>query len=493
MAEKNRFSKLLKHLLSVAEVKNYTLAQELQYDVSYISKWTSGQMIPVEKYEKKILEGISECVVNGCNEAALNKLLQDYQVDNREVLKRAILDNLEAECFYVRELQNNAGVDVAPKMFFFPEMKLTQYISKMRHPVLRRVNALDIVSILDIFSMKREYQLQVTEGKNKHVPKGKWYQDVRYSMMIDIQPEKLNYTYDIIFLVDLLERNSCIDFRLYGSMQAAGRAVFVVRDDYLISGMLVGADHCVSVVISEESENCKVMYRNLMALCNRDKLLFRKTTMKEMLRKHEYVHSLFALRQQWIMGHLTEHFLSEELFEEILGQLDKEIEGYPSADELRNIHRISRNIVEEFEIKLLMYRTAFYNLVVDNELDFFNCKVKLTPKQVVSYLEHFLELYKNHPRMEIRMISGRLIFDIEYSTRSCIFLSDTISYLRLNEAYNNEYIINRNDMREAFGKMFYEFWEKKTDALIIEKEIIIANIEHTMGGILGSGGEENSF
>ena len=56
MAEKNRFSKLLKHLMSVAEVKNYTLAQELQYDVSYISKWTSGQMIPSEKYEKKIGE-----------------------------------------------------------------------------------------------------------------------------------------------------------------------------------------------------------------------------------------------------------------------------------------------------------------------------------------------------------------------------------------------------------------------------------------------------
>ena len=80
MAEKNRFSKLLKHLMSVADVKNYTLAQELQYDVSYISKWTSGQMIPSEKNEKKILKGISECVVNGCGEDAQKRLQADYQV-----------------------------------------------------------------------------------------------------------------------------------------------------------------------------------------------------------------------------------------------------------------------------------------------------------------------------------------------------------------------------------------------------------------------------
>ena len=49
MSEKNRFSRLLKHLMTVAGIKNYALAQELKYDVSYISKWTGGQMIPSEK------------------------------------------------------------------------------------------------------------------------------------------------------------------------------------------------------------------------------------------------------------------------------------------------------------------------------------------------------------------------------------------------------------------------------------------------------------
>lgn len=34
MEDKNRFSILLEHLLEVAEVKNYTLAKRLQYDVN---------------------------------------------------------------------------------------------------------------------------------------------------------------------------------------------------------------------------------------------------------------------------------------------------------------------------------------------------------------------------------------------------------------------------------------------------------------------------
>lgn len=63
MDDKNRFSILLEHLLEVAEVKNYTLAKRLQYDVSYISKWVSGRMLPAKKTEKRVMEGISACVV----------------------------------------------------------------------------------------------------------------------------------------------------------------------------------------------------------------------------------------------------------------------------------------------------------------------------------------------------------------------------------------------------------------------------------------------
>ena len=235
MAEKNRFSRLLKHLLAVAEMKNYTLAQQLRYDVSYISKWTSGQMIPPEKYAKKILQGISQSVVDSCSPEALAHLRQNYQVEAPEDLKLAILDNLEAEYEYVRELQNNTGVDVAPRTAFFPEMKLAQYAAKMKHPVLRRVSALDIVGVMDLFGMARDYQMRIAEGENKHLTKGMEFPDVHYSMLIDIQPGKMDPIRDAVFLVDLLERNSCIDFRLYGDSQAAGRAVFVVKDEYAIS------------------------------------------------------------------------------------------------------------------------------------------------------------------------------------------------------------------------------------------------------------------
>lgn len=484
MAEKNRFSKLLKHLMSVADIKNYTLAQELQYDVSYISKWTSGQMIPSEKNEKKILKGISDCVVNGCGEEAKKKLQADYQVVTCEELKQAILDHLEAEYFYVKEFQDSSGVEVAPKTLFFPELKLSQYISRMRHPVLRRVSGLDVVACMDIFSMEREYQLQIAEDKNKHVPTGKWYQEVHYSVLINIQSEKLHYVYDVIFLVNMLERNSCIDLRLYECSQAAGRSIFVVKDDYAMSGMLVSEDRCISVVVSEDADICHTLYRNLMGFCNRDHLLFRRVTMREMLVNHMYAHAMLALKQQWVIGHFTEHFLPENIFDEIVGEMSKNNDdGIPNISELKRIHQMTKKIIEESHIRILVYRTAFYDLVVDHDIDFYNYKVHLTKSQVTACIEYFLELCRNHEEVEIRMVSGRLISNIEYSTGQCIFLNDTVSHLRLSGEYNNMFVINRLDMRVAFEKMFELCWENR-ERLIIDKMEIIANIEHAMSGIV---------
>lgn len=492
MTEKNRFSKLLKHLMSVAEVKNYTLSQQLQYDVSYISKWTSGQMLPSEKYEKKILHGISECIVSECGENAREKLIADYQVEDSKQLMMAIFDHLEAEYHYAKELQESGNLSGDTKINYMPEVTLSQYIAKMRHPVLRRVNSLEIVSALDIFAMEREYQLQITQLENGHVVKGKGYPDVHYSMLVDIQKEQWDYIYDTIFLVYLLGKNSCVDFNLYGGPQAHGRTIFVVKDEYSISGMLMGRDHCISVVTSENADICDTLYHNLIALCNREMLLFRKITMQEMLMDNEYIHGMLSLRQSWIIGHLTEHFLPEDVFEEIMEKLEKTEKGVVKPEQLRDIYHMTSRIVEESDIRILIYKTTFYNLIVDREIDFYNSRIQLTAAQQMRCLEYFLDLCCNHANMQINMIEGRIITDLEYNDRHCLFLSEMISYLRLDETQNNLLLINRVDMREKFSRTFDVIWQSDSKGIVRDKQVILANIRHVMQGIFPDGKEGQS-
>ena len=90
MKEKNRFSGLLKHLMTVAKLKNSTLAKQLQYDESYISKWATGSLLPTEKTSEKILRDIAHCVVASVDADGLQTLYSEYQLDNTLDLEDAV-------------------------------------------------------------------------------------------------------------------------------------------------------------------------------------------------------------------------------------------------------------------------------------------------------------------------------------------------------------------------------------------------------------------
>lgn len=486
MEQKNRFSILLEHLMSTAELKNYTLAQKLQYDVSYISKWVSGRVIPSEKTEKKVLRGISHCIVTDASQEGKEHLLRDYELIDLAELEVAIYDHLEAEYNYVKDLEKNTGSTIAPKTFFFPELTLSQYIVKMHHPVLRRVNSLNIMAALDLLSIDREYRLQFVSYQNPISPDLHMFPNVHFSLVINLDVDTWDYIYDTIFLINMLTNNTHINFQLYGSPQASGKVISVVEHDFSISGMLVDGNRCMVVVVSEDEETSNVLYRNISKLCSREMLLFRQSNMSAMLTSREYVHTLLSPNPRWLLGHMTEHFLSDDLFEEIVNQLSESGEEVISVEELRNIHHLSKKMIEESSIQLMFYESAFSDLAVSGELDFYNHKVHLTANQRLRYLEHLLELFEHNKNLQLRLVYGRLVSDFQYIASQCVFLSDVISYLRLdnNNNRNNLVVINHADMERIFDRFYQEVWNNNNGVLVCEQSAIAAYIQHVMQGIV---------
>ena len=74
-----------------------------------------------------------------------------------------------------------------------------------------------------------------------------------------------------------------------------------------------------------------------------------------------------------------------------------------------------------------------------------------------------------------------MITDIGYSENPCMFLSDTVSYLRFDQKENNLYIVNRSVLGNIFEKSFDTFWTKSDKDVVVEdKELITENIRHVM-------------
>ena len=88
--DKNTFGSELERLLLLTELKNSTVSEALNYDVSYISKWTTGKAIPSAKNIDKICSVVGELAVKQGSDEGVSALLSLYGVENRTVLAEAV-------------------------------------------------------------------------------------------------------------------------------------------------------------------------------------------------------------------------------------------------------------------------------------------------------------------------------------------------------------------------------------------------------------------
>ena len=460
MKEKNRFSSLLKNLMTVANLKNYTLAKELQYDESYISKWVTGSLMPTEKTHEKVLQDISRCIVRSLDEEGWAAMLSDYQLSDREDLEQAIFDNLDAEYRYVMDLKESTGSEVAPKTTFYPEMTLAQFLGKMHHPVLRNVKEQQIISAMDILSLDRSYQLALAMLNNPKNVVSRNYPGVSFSMLVNLDSPTRDTVYDVTFLLNLLGALADINFNLYTCPQAVGKLIFSVRDAYSISGMIIDENHCISVTASEDPKNCNGIYDRLNSLCTQETQVLRKATMKSMIRNRSYIQSIFSRNHRWLIGFVCEHMLPDDLFEELLPEyciLEPEV----SPEDLRKAHLLTHNMLKEIGGKLLLSENALLDFAVTGELDFFNWKFHLTPKQRLRYLEYAQSYANSSSGLQLGLLKSGSVSDIQHIPAPNLFLSDTMCHVRLKRTGNHNHIgiINKVQVSDMFRCFFDTIWE----------------------------------
>lgn len=484
MKEKNRFSILLEHLLSMANIKNYILAQNLKYDESYISKWTSGKLLPTEKNYEKILQNISHCIVDSLTEDTIRSFYLEYQLYNKKDLEQAIYDHLETEYNYVRELKTSTGSEIASKITCYPELTLAQFISKMKHPSLRKVPDLDVCAIIDIMHLDVNYQLMIADINGVDSEEQLKFPGVHFSMFIAMENLVKDHTYTAVFLLNMLTNLSNINFDLYGGKQALGKIIFTVKDAYSISGMLIDKSHCLAVTTSEEPEIANSLHRKIKTLCNKETLLIRKTNAAEMMQNYEYEQSVFSLNQRWLIGHPTEHFLPDDLHAELVERYCKDMRP-EELQKLNKLHALTKRVIENSPIRLLVHETAFTSFTVTGMLDFYGYKIQLDSEQRLRYMKHLYTLLTNKYHLEMKTIRGGLITDFQHIPDPTLFLSDSFCYLRLETTtplYNicvpNKVIINN-----IFREFFDDIWNGEHYDAVENGNSLVTLIQHAIMSI----------
>lgn len=455
----NAFGSALQELIADAGIKNMNVAAAVQYDVSYISKWISGKVLPSEKNASIVIGAIADYAETEADEEHYRKLEQKYS--SAEGLNSGI-----RHCLMNAYEKSKGGIRESGALEYHSSLPVHTVIEKLWETVDCRPAPVRIVAAIDLFRIDHKSRVLLSGMANGRFRDLSAYKDTQIELLICFQEllSDENCVYDAISLIHLLTGLSSLQLTLYGIPDLRKVLMVVVQNTMAVSGTLLTEDHtCYGAAVAKDTQAADFLYKRLQTMCNEQYQVFRKVTMVEMLDRYEYVQSVLAPHPCWILGHMTEQLLPGNVFQEITEKC-----AVPGEDAavIRQVHELTRVILQNGRAKLMIYDSAVTHFLLTGELDFFNRPVNLSMKQRLNCLHYLEELIDCG--IEVRLIMGGFSTDFQNVSNPCLFLSDEVSYLRLeNGRYeDNLLVVNDRNAAEFFRKFFCTAWEKRSDVVI---------------------------
>lgn len=486
------FAHVFSRLIKTAGLKNAVLAMALGYDVSYISKWMGGKTLPAEKSMGIIARQTAELCISELTDVNLDHLESELETkfDRNDIsgsIENLLLSSYEATRFgNIESLVQKNNVSQRSK----ETTGVIQYSSIC--DIEKSVNLLvesfgrRNLGMIDFLSLEKQSRLLLARIEKGHFVFKEKDKNIQYDLIISIDEE--NYpkgrigVYDSIFIIHMLTSLSSISFKLYNSSAAAGAFYYVADDEFFATGGLINnGSSVVGLSYGKQAEQAEDLKKYLEQFTIEDRLIFRSTSIEEMTRTNEYAKSLISTNVRWLLGHITEFLLPKNVFEKLLSDLADNTElkekrklAESDIENFRKLYTLADSVIRQEGCHTLIYESALSELACSGEVDFYNNKMILDKEQRKQVLQHILEIDT------LRLVDGGFSTDFRYITNPCVFFSDSICYVRLENGRYEDNILVLSDraVRNMFGSFCEEIWCNCPDVVISDENLVKDKVWH---------------
>lgn len=439
------------------------IADAVSYDISYISKWIGGKMLPSKKSIAAVTYGIAECIANSIDES--NELYVEFGVVSPDELKSAVSNALRDA--YFESLTKEAGSERT----FSAEESFKNLYGKIEKSFY---DESDVVALLDIFSFDHESRLLFAAIKQGHFTITQDRPEKDVCMVVSIPEDSPDPVYDSIFLIHLLTSFSRVNMELYHNKAASGKLLFTATSDdggFSASGMvLTDGTKGTAVSFSNDAQTAGTIKRTLEKFKCPEDSVFEKTTMRSLIEEKAYIKSLLSSNVKWLLGHPTELLLPDDVMEELTVDSEDIVK-----DEYHRLHILTQSVIEQPNTYILVYESVLSDFVVNGELDFFNTPRVLTSKQRLRCIRYYRMLAETGKK--IKLINTGFSSDFSNISNPCLFMSDSFCYLRLENGlyFNNILTVKNQIVHNLFSRFYNNAWLERKD-VVIEGQAVIEKI-----------------
>lgn len=454
----NNYSQVLKDLLSFTNSKQFSLANKLGYDISYINKWCNGIKLPSPKsidtinklssdfFAKFILEknkGLDFLIKFNINIPEDKILLSNYDFIANNI-NNLLCNSYKGVNFIETEAEINDSGFIVGKS----NIKSTLYNLVQKNRLSKETEKLDILITMDITERESEYFLSLF--------KNHFDVNVKIGLNIDIKKESLTNKLEKIY--QLCNKYVNMNIQIYLNEDFKNYNSIVVKNNFVINYNL-DKDGCFELIsYTCHPETIAQIYSTINNYFSA-KDIYVKSVESEKMVNSGYRTDFYSGQQFNILpAYGFEFLLPDSVISKIASQAE---EDENSIDLRANILKLQIEWEEIFHhrtINFFLLKSSIYNYLIEGKVLYMDTIYKLSIDDRINHFKNALELIKNNKNIKIYIIDDAKLktkipfFNLGiYLNENKIFLKNYHRYFNSKQPYI--YTANNNDLVVAANSL----------------------------------------
>ncbi|MDY2986361.1 MAG: hypothetical protein SOR77_01870 [Peptoniphilus sp.] len=412
----NKYSPVLKKMIDFTNIKLIVLANELDYDISYISKWCNASKLPSQKYIRTTNKKISEVLSREIFEQ--NKVLDfflefdiklpensNYLEDSKfieEKINKILMKEYKDSIKNYDSVENNTRMVIGNSNI---KLFLSDVIQKQN---LKNEEAFtDLLITMDFISDGVEYILNlISEVKNINIKIGLDVDDLEGE-----KSEKLKKLYQ------LLNDKSNLNVTMYKNSEFKYFNAIIAKNNFVINYSLDKNKKMEIISYSNDEEEVDKAYKILAAKFKNENILMKNVSSLEMNRSGYRTDFYTDNHFNMFCCYGFEFLLPSEIIEDIAKKECENIKKRENKDfnVLENMLQIKKlqieweEIFHERNINFFIPKVSLYKYIQTGKLVYIDTEYTMSIEQRKEHFFNVIRLMKKNKNIKIYIIDGEKV------------------------------------------------------------------------------------
>lgn len=266
------FGCILGDLLHLSKQKKSSLAKQLGYDISYLSKWTSGKNLPIPKNINDICMTTSKFIVDSLTEDSLEDVKTYFQIDDNMNTKEELVNYIEQllKDSYVYTAQKSIPnlprqthwqEDYNSTMHVNPRLR-KQYLNKDIELFIKKSNKLDFILSANLNRLPDDDKMSIADIKSD-LANMKESIDTRTRILLSFEDDYSDIIFNTILIINMIAMYPSMNFEVYNCDVDSNAIISIIKDRVVHTGNFTKDKRCLLTTMSKEKSIIDDLYYSL--------------------------------------------------------------------------------------------------------------------------------------------------------------------------------------------------------------------------------------